>query len=68
MDDKHQTLLQAHADAEAEASRLAREEEYVIAQIHQAKEQVRHYEGLLTLLRRDWGARTRPLVDLVRKL
>lgn len=66
--DKHQSLLQARAEAEAEAARLEHEEEYLVAQIRQAEEQVRHYEGLLSLLRKDWGGRTPPFFDLVRKL
>ena len=66
--DRHQLLLEARAAAEAESARLAREQEYLLSQIRQAEEQVRHYEGLLTLLRRDWGGKSPPLFDLVRKL
>jgi len=48
-------------------ARLEREEEYLRRQVREAREQVRYYEGLLTVLRRDWG-RPAPLADLVRKL
>jgi hypothetical protein len=66
--DRHQSLLQARADAEAEEAHLVREEEYLVTQIRQAEEQVRHYQGLLVLLRKDWGGKTPPLYELVRKL
>ncbi|MCI4331700.1 MAG: hypothetical protein L3K19_07655 [Thermoplasmata archaeon] len=65
--DKHQALLAARLEAEAEESKLRREEEYLTLQVRQAQEQVRYYEGLLVLLRRDWG-RSAALADLVRKL
>jgi hypothetical protein len=65
--DRHQALLAAQHAAEAEAGRLAREEEFLAGQVRQAREQVRYYEGLLTTLRRDWG-KTPPLADLVRRL
>jgi hypothetical protein len=65
--DKHQALLTARLEAEAEEARLRREEEYLALQVRQAEEQLRYYEGLLVLLRRDWG-RPAPIVDLVRKL
>jgi hypothetical protein len=65
--DRHQDLVRAHADAEAEATHLAREEAYLVTQIQQAEEQVRYYEGLLALLRRDWG-RKPPIFELVRRL
>ncbi|MFZ0890998.1 MAG: hypothetical protein WB778_01530 [Thermoplasmata archaeon] len=48
-------------------ARLLRDEQYLALQVRQAREQVRYYEGLLTLLRRDWG-KIPPLEDLVRKL
>ncbi|MCI4356841.1 MAG: hypothetical protein L3K18_06845 [Thermoplasmata archaeon] len=52
---------------ESEAARLRREVEYLASQVRQAEEQVRHYEGLLTELRKDWGGAPR-LTDLVRRL
>ena len=51
----------------AELARLEREEEYLRLKVRQAREQVRYYDGLLTLLRRDWG-RAPGLSELVRKL
>ena len=65
--DRLETLLAARADGEAEAARLRRELEYLSNQVRQAEEQVRHYEGLLTELRKDWGGSPR-LADLVRRL
>ena len=64
---KHQDLLTARDEAEAEVARLARETEYLESQIRQAEEQVRYYEGLLSLLRKDWG-KPPALRELVRKL
>jgi multidrug resistance efflux pump len=64
---KLEALLASLAEAEAEAARLRSEAEYLVGQVRQAQEQVRHYEGLLTELRRDWG-RTPRLTDLVRRL
>ncbi|MGP8135568.1 MAG: hypothetical protein ACLQD8_05555 [Thermoplasmata archaeon] len=51
----------------AELARLEREEEYLRLKVRQAREQVRYYDGLLTLLRRDWG-KAPSLSELVRKL
>jgi len=65
--DKHQALLSARQEAEAEMVRLAREEDYLLQQVREAREQVRYYEELLAVLRRDWG-RPPPLSELVRKL
>jgi multidrug resistance efflux pump len=65
--DRPDTLRAAQEEAEAELRRLGREEEYLLRQIREARDQVRYYEGLLVVLRRDWG-RTPPLADLVRKL
>jgi hypothetical protein len=50
-----------------ELARLVREEEYLQLKVRQAREQVRYYDGLLTLLRRDWG-KAPGLSELVRKL
>lgn len=67
LQDRHQALLSARDEAESEAARLTREEQYLAGQIRQATEQVRYYEGLLTLLRRD--VRKAPgIVDIVRRL
>ena len=64
--DKHQTLVVACREAEAEVTRLQREERYLADQVRQAQEQVRYYEGLLAALRRDWGETPR-LARLFRK-
>jgi hypothetical protein len=61
------TLSVAKRQLETEVARLRRDEEYLTLQVRQAREQVRYYEGLLALLRRDWG-KIPPLEDLVRKL
>jgi hypothetical protein len=51
----------------AEIEQARREEEYLLLKVRQAREQVRYYEGLLNLLRRDLGD-TPGLTDLVRRL
>jgi hypothetical protein len=51
----------------AEVERLKREERYILLKVRQAREQVRYYESLLALLRRDWG-KTPGLSDLIRRL
>lgn len=60
-------LAQVRRELVAELTRLAREEEYLRLKVRQAREQVRYYEGLLDLLRRDWG-RAPGLSELVRRL
>ncbi len=50
-----------------EINRVRREEEYLRQKLRQAQEQVRYYEGLLTLLRRDLG-RAPGLTELLRRL
>ena len=65
--DRQQSLITAREHAEAEMHRLAREEEYLIHQVRLALEQVHYYEGLLAVLRRDWG-KPGGLADLVRRL
>jgi hypothetical protein len=65
--DRHQSLVAARHETEAEIARLTREESYLSRQVRQAAEQVRYYEGLLTSLRRDWG-RTGALADLMRRI
>ncbi len=53
--DRQQALLAARQEAEAEVARLQREEEFLGRQIREAHSQLRHYEGLLAQLRREWG-------------
>ncbi|MGD0250341.1 MAG: hypothetical protein ABSB97_05595 [Thermoplasmata archaeon] len=65
--DRHEALAQTQREVSTELERLRREEEYLILKVRQAREQVRYYEELLDLLRRDWG-QTPGLSDLVRKL
>lgn len=65
--DREESLLATQREVTAELGRLRREEEYLLLKVRQAREQVRYYEGLLALLRRDWG-KSPGLSDLVRKL
>ncbi len=65
--DKQESLLATEREIASELVRLRREEEYLTLKVRQAREQVRYYEGMLELLRRDWG-KTPGLSDLVRKL
>jgi hypothetical protein len=65
--DRLASLLADRASIEAEAAQLRREVAYVADQVRLAKEQVRHYEGLLTELRKEWGGST-SFTDLVRRL
>jgi hypothetical protein len=65
--DRQESLLSSQRELFAELARLRREEEYLVLKVRQAREQVRYYEGLLELLRRDWG-KTPGLTDLVRRL
>lgn len=60
-------LSAERAELEAAIRRLRREEEYLVLQIRQAREQVRYYEGLLHLLKNDWG-RAPGVRDMLRKL
>jgi hypothetical protein len=65
--DRQEALTSALRQLLAEIGQLRREEEYLLLKIRQAREQVRYYEGLLVLLRRDLG--TVPgITDLVRRL
>jgi hypothetical protein len=64
---RHESLLSSERELSAELARLRREEEYLTLKVRQAREQVRYYEGLLELLRRDWG-KAPGLAELVRKL
>ncbi len=65
--DREEALLATQREILSEVSRLRREEAYLDLKVRQAREQVRYYEGLLGLLRRDWG-KIPGLSDLVRKL
>jgi hypothetical protein len=67
LSDRHQSLLSTQRELSAELVRLRKEEEYLVLKVRQAREQVRYYEGLLELLRRDWG-KAPGLAELVRKL
>jgi hypothetical protein len=67
LSDRQDALVQTQREVVAELQRLRREEEYLTLKVRQAREQVRYYEGLLDLLRRDWG-KTPGLSDLVRRL
>ena len=65
--DRLEFLRSTERDLTGEVARLRREEEYLRLKVRQAREQVRYYEGLLELLRRDWGS-SPGLSDLVRKI
>ena len=67
LSDRQESLLASQRELSAELTRLVREEAYLLLKVRQAREQVRYYEGLLALLRRDWG-KTPGLSELVRKL
>ena len=64
--DRQEALLATERDLLAEVQRLRREEEYLALKVRQAREQVRYYERLLELLKRDWG-RDPGLTALVRR-
>jgi hypothetical protein len=65
--DRQELLVSTQRRLEAEIGQLRREEEYLLLKVRQAQEQARYYEGLLTLLRRDFGAAP-GLTDLLRRL
>ncbi len=65
--DRIEFLKSTERDLAGEVARLRREEEYLRLKVRQAREQVRYYEGLLTLLRRDLG-RPPSLSEVVRRL
>jgi len=65
--DREDELLANQQELVVELARARREEEYFSLKVRQAREQVRYYEDLLTLLRRDWG-REPGLSEIVRKL
>ncbi len=60
-------LRSTERDLAGELTKLRREEEYLRLKVRQAREQVRYYEGLLHLLRQDFG-RAPSLADVVRRL
>jgi hypothetical protein len=62
-----ENLRAVERDLRVEVERLRREERYVLLKVRQAREQVRYYEGVLRLLKRDWGERP-GLSELVRRL
>lgn len=53
--DRYEVLRSTERDLLSEVGRLRREEEYLALKVRQAREQVRYYERLLELLKRDWG-------------
>jgi hypothetical protein len=52
---KQEALLTTERGLLEEAARLRREEQYLALKVRQAREQVRYYEHLLALLKRDWS-------------
>lgn len=65
--DRQDTLLATERDILADVARARREEEYLVLKVRQAREQVRYYERLLEMLKRDWG-RDPGLASFVRRL
>ena len=64
---RQDALLATEQELVAEVARTRREEEYLLLKVRQAREQVRYYERLLELLKRDWG-QDPGLAALVRRL
>jgi hypothetical protein len=64
---RQESLLATEQELVAEVARARREEEYLLLKVRQAREQVRYYERLLELLKRDWGEDP-GLASLVRRL
>ncbi|HYA54662.1 MAG TPA: hypothetical protein VEG42_03560 [Thermoplasmata archaeon] len=64
---REETLSATQRQLVAEVVRLRREEEYLLLKVRQAQEQVRYYEGLLTLLRRDFG-NAKGLPEILRRI
>jgi hypothetical protein len=52
---RHEALLTTERELLDEVARTRRQEEYLVLKVRQAREQVRYYERLLELLKRDWG-------------
>jgi len=65
--DRQESLLLTQRELLGEIAQLRRDEDYLLLKVRQAREQVRYYEGLLTLMRRDLG-KAPGLSDLVRRL
>jgi len=65
--DREESLSATQRELGAEILRLRREEEYLLLKVRQAREQARYYEGLLTLLRRDFG-NAQGLPELLRRI
>ncbi len=65
--DRRAELERLRQETEAEEHRLVREEASLKAQVKEAREQLRYYEGLLVQLRRDWGS-TPALAKLLKRL
>ncbi len=61
------SLRSTQQELAGELAQMRREEEYLRLKLRQAHEQVRYYEGLLSLLRRDMG-RTPRLPEVLRRL
>jgi hypothetical protein len=62
-----EALLATEQELVADVARARREEEYLVLKVRQAREQVRYYERLLELLKRDWG-QDPALAALVRRI
>jgi hypothetical protein len=65
--DRIESLAAVQRSLLAEIGQLRREEEYLSLKVRQAREQVRYYEELLSLLRRDLGT-VAGLTDIMRRL
>jgi hypothetical protein len=65
--DRQEALLATERDLRAEVARVRRQEEYLRLKVRQAREQVRYYERLLEMLKRDWG-QDPGLASIVRRL
>jgi hypothetical protein len=64
---RQEALLATERDLREEIARTRRDEEYLLIKVRQAREQVRYYERLLEMLKRDWG-QDPGLAALVRRL
>ena len=65
--DRIELLRSSERQLGSEVDRLRRDERYILLKVRQARDQVRYYEGLLALLKRDWG-KAPGLPELIRKL
>lgn len=64
---RQESLLATERELLEEVVRTRRQEEYLVLKVRQAREQVRYYERLLELLKRDWG-QDPGFAELVRRL